>query len=221
VSRRSACWIVLALLSATCGDQGAGPIPIERLTTEMAGVLCQQMSRCCTAMDRAQLPPDFVTILQSKDCARDPTLLGFLDQEFNLARLRQSVQQGRSDYEPADGRRCIDHLGRLSCAAWSGVMNGQPAALGQACVGMVKGTRADGQTCEGNFSHECLSGTCRFTGGGSAICGAAPAAGETCEGSCEDVFDCGDRCAGALVCSPDGTCAADPPPRPTTACQGG
>jgi hypothetical protein len=209
---------ILLLMLVAC-DDGSGPVPVERLTAEMAGALCQQMGRCCTDMDRARLPPAFVAVLQSKDCAQDATLFEFLDDEFNLARLRESVLRGRSRYDPADGRRCIDHLKGLACPDWTGVMNGQAAALGPVCVGMVKGTRPDGHPCEGNLAHECTSGTCRFAAG-AFTCGPAPAEGESCEGQCEDVFDCSNRCAAPLLCSPDNSCTTNPPPRPTTACLG-
>ena len=210
---------MVALLAGCEDGPRTGPVPIGALTAEVAGAFCEQMRRCCSEAERTALPAAFVAVLQSEDCARDPTLLGFLDQEFNLGRLKQSVDSGGSLYDSRLARSCIDHLKGLSCPDWTGAMNGQPAALGAACLNMLKGTRADGETCEGNFSHECVSGTCRFAGS-TAACGAAPGAGERCDGACEDVFDCGDRCAGDLLCSPENVCAANPPARAVGICRG-
>jgi hypothetical protein len=212
--------IILLMLLAGCADgPSTGPVAIETLTTEMAGAFCEQMRRCCSEAERSSLPAAFAAVLQSKDCAGEATLQGLLDQEFNLARLKQSVMTGRSLFDPALARTCIDHLKGLSCPDWTGAMNGQAAALGAACLNMLKGTRANGESCEGNFAHECVSGTCGFVGN-AGTCGPAPGAGDRCDGACEDVFDCGERCAGDLLCSPEDVCAANPAPRAIGFCRG-
>jgi hypothetical protein len=192
----------------------AAPITVAALNAEMAGAFCQQMQRCCNAEDLGALAPALRTAIEGgAACATAARVTGFLDNEFSLAQLRQSVEAGRARFDPQQAGACVAHLRGLGCPAWSAALKGQGAALGLACQRMVRGNAADGTACTLNFEHECASGTCAGAAG-ATTCGPAPGAGQACSARCQGVFDCADRCADPLLCSPDGTCAANPAPRP-------
>jgi hypothetical protein len=205
--------------AASDGGGTASPVAITALTTEIAGVFCAQMRRCCSAADLGALAPALQTAIAGADCPTAVRVVAYLNEQFNLGRLRQSVEMGRATFDPQQAGACVAHLRGLSCPVWTAVRAGQPAALGLACQNMVRGTAADGTACVVHFEHECQSGSCTGTGA-TALCGPAPRAGQACAALCTGVFDCTNRCTDQLLCSPDGMCATSPAPRPTPQCDG-
>jgi hypothetical protein len=201
-----------------CGGGSSSPaaVTIDGLTPAFAEVFCAQMSRCCS-------PDDFpnaeaAAVFAGRECASAVEVRVHLEDQFNLARLQQSVRGGLAVLDGALARACLDSLGRLSCPNWSAATAGQQAALPDACRQMIQGTRPVGGACMGNFEHECASGSC---GGGPAMtCVPAPTEGQACPSRCEDVFDCSARCASGLRCGADDVCARNPAPSLNTTCDG-
>ena len=211
---------VLLMLSglAACGDGGSSPgaVTIDGLTPALAELFCAQMSRCCS-------PDDFpnaeaAAVFSSPACASMGMVQEYLEDEFNLVRLKQSVREGRAVLDGALARACLDGLQRLSCPNWSSAAGGQQAALPDPCRQMIRGSQPVGAACQGNFEHECQSGSCG--GDLSLTCVPAPSEGQACPSRCEDVFDCSARCADGLRCSSDDVCARNPAPAPVGMCDG-
>jgi hypothetical protein len=196
---------------AACND---GALTIDGLMPAFVEVFCAQMSRCCAPEDFPD--PDAAAVFAGPECASAPEIRIHLEDQFHLARLQQSVRQGRAVLDGALARACVDGLGRLSCPNWAAARTGQQAAIPDACRRMIQGTRPVGASCQGNFEHECQSGSC----GDLNQCVAAPTEGQACPSRCEDVFDCSARCAGELRCASNDVCARNPAPSPISSCDG-
>jgi hypothetical protein len=203
---------------AACGDGGSssGAVTLDGLMPAFAEVFCAQMSRCCSPDDFPN--PDAAAVFAGPECASAPEVRVFLNDEFNLLRLSQSVREGRAVLDGRLARACLDGLQRLSCPNWSAAAGGQQAALPDPCRQMIQGTQPVGAACRGNFEHECQSGSCG--GGASLTCVPAPTEGQACPSRCEDVFDCSARCADGLRCSSADLCARNPAPAPVGMCDG-
>jgi hypothetical protein len=150
-------------------------------------------------------------------CATNQPLIDYLDDEFNLERVKASVAAGLAVYDPALGRACLDALAAAPCATWNAVVAGAESPQPASCRKMLRGTRAIGAICDLNREFECDSRSCGSDGIAAATCRPAPVAGERCPGRCEDVFDCASRCAGDLVCGFDDDRCAAAAPVPTVA----
>jgi hypothetical protein len=206
--------MVGALTVGCDGDSGPAPVTAEGLTPAIAQAFCEQMRRCCAPADFPS--PEWLQMFEDPACPATATVHALLDEEFNLARVRQSVQSGRATLDGAQARACADALGRLSCPNWAAAMAGQQAAIPDACRRMIRGTRPVGAPCQVNLEHECQSGSCSDL----FQCMAAPTEGQGCPSRCEDVFDCRTRCAGELRCSSTDVCARNPAPSPVSSCDG-
>jgi hypothetical protein len=210
--------LMLALLAACDGGGSASrPVSVETLTTEFAAVFCAQMQRCCTSSDFTSAPEAWAAFMSSQ-CPTMPQVQEFLDDEFNLARLKQSVQRARAALDGALARQCLDQLRGLDCPVWSAAVNGQQAAMPDVCRSMIQGTLPVGAACELNFEHECQTGSC--SGLAAQTCAPAPTEGQACPSRCEDVFDCRARCAAGLRCRADDVCARNPAPSLNSTCDG-
>jgi len=206
--------LMVGALAVGCDGDSGSAVTVEGLTPAIARSFCAQMRRCCAPDDLPSAA--WIQLLEDPACATLPTVHTLLDEEFNLARLKQSVQSGLAVLDGAQARACVDALGRLSCPNWAAAAAGQQAAIPDACRLMVEGIRPVGASCQVNFEHECQSGSCSDL----FQCVAAPTEGQGCPSRCEDVFDCRTRCAGETRCASNDVCARNPAPSPVGSCDG-
>jgi hypothetical protein len=187
--------LTIAMLAGTaCGSSKTGggtgaDVAIDDIVGLVDQTNCDLLVRCHVFSETAFCPLYF-----------GPTRAGFDSLSAGVA----SVKAGRTNYDPAAARACIDAIVATSCSA---LANDGP--ISEACGRVFTGTLADGARCIGDG--ECLAGS---------FCAPPDASG--CDGTCTRGGTlCNDdqHCTGGQLCDEDlptatsqGTCVTPVPP---------
>src|SRR5690349_23876927 len=106
---------LLGVLAAPgCGDDTQmqtpppGPIVIDNLGTEMAGVFCEMAFSCCTAMELPELFKEF-NPAPTNEAECESTLKPVFDAEV-LSGLKEGINAGRLEYDGDLARTCVGEL---------------------------------------------------------------------------------------------------------------
>jgi hypothetical protein len=188
---RLACGVGFGVMSAAaaivigCGGGGGsnGAIPLDQLGTEYAAVFCRKAFACCDAAERSSV--------SGGDEANCRSAYG-TSLSAGYANITVGVDAGRTRYDGARARGCLNAIAALVCAQW-----GVDEELDRFpdCLHTFEGTVAPGGTCSRH--QECAGGYCDMASG---MCVARPALGEPCSGLCELELACLYDTTGAGAC---------------------
>jgi hypothetical protein len=149
-----------------CGPGSGGSIPSGQLGSQYAAVFCHRVFTCCEPAERSDI--------NANDEATCRTLVA-TDVNTKIAGSQASIDAGRINYHGDLARRCVDTLGALSCAQWSG---DDEYRRFPECLSILEGTVMPGGAC--TTSEECRSGSCDINAGTAGTCVARAGLGESC-----------------------------------------
>jgi hypothetical protein len=156
--------------------------PLDDAAARIAEAVCPKAWECCTAEQMAENSFAGTDVESCKELTEE----GFSD---HVARIEESIDEGRSAYDPARLDACIETIRTSSCAAlnrtnhFTGVPN---------CDSFVDPLVQAGRACRHDW--ECIDGFCRQSQGEIGTCRALPGEEEPCIDG---------RCAADLICHGD------------------
>jgi hypothetical protein len=171
----------LAVLCDGCDSSGGGAIPMAELGDEYGKMFCRKIFSCCDATERSGASATSTT---EAACVTAVSTRVSRDVEASQA----DIDAGRTVYDGAKARRCVDSVAAASCTEWAG---DDELSHFPDCHQVVIGTAPPGAVCA--RSTECANGYCGTDAGASAmICIGYPRLGEACSsaGSCQPGLYC-------------------------------
>ncbi len=203
--RRWTSWLVGAAFATTvgCGSCGGGAkkVELDELDEELADATCSKLYECCTAEEIGTVNIFFGEFDDEESCVEEYDKLIAL---FVLPSVRQSIEDGRLEYDPKAAGECLAEYRAVSCE--EAAADTAPDGAGFACENIFVPLVADGGVCSQDL--ECIGGTCILPDfdAEEGECGTLPGDGEPCLVNEMDDFSFGE-CAEGTTCIDD-TCVA-------------
>lgn len=169
-------------LATGCGSDGAdgGPVPVERLGTEMGEAQCSYMFECCNAQELMEELGAFM-IETEGECVQ--FFSGFVGGLLR-PQIEAAVSSGRMVYHADRMGECLALISSMSCEQMAEAMASSENFAVPGCQNPFEGLVAANGACAADM--ECASGTC--------VGESMDFEGNITEGTCGDAADVGSEC---------------------------